>query len=204
MRRRKAHRTAAVLAAVAIHAVLLVALAIGIPWTPKVEPEAPVTQVTLERPVAPETPKKPPPPSPKKPRATPTLAPSPVSPPPAAPHVTPAPAPPTGVDAGEAAEMGNVARALRSGVGCANPDAVGLSPAEREKCRRELRATVGEVKPMSGLTAEKRERFDRAVRCSQEYDNAQVPSSFSKSEEPDDMTGMGHVPRMRDCPPSAR
>jgi hypothetical protein len=93
-------------------------------------------------------------------------------------------------------------RALRATVGCANPDAVGLSPAERAACRKSLRAALGEVKPMSGLTAEKRARFDRAVTCKEEYVDAQIPSGNSPSDGP--IRGLGHVPRLRDCPPSVR
>ena len=194
IRRWKTHRIAAVLAACIIHAVLLAALAVGIPWTQNPGPAEPVIHVTLERPL-------PQAPAPPKERRAPTKAPPRQTPPPsalAAPHIAPAPTGPAPeIDAGEKAAAGDVMRALRATVGCANPDAVGLSPAERAACHKALRASLGEVKPMSGLTAEKRARFDREVQCHEAF-SAPVPPAHAASNGV--IPGMGDMPRMRDCP----
>jgi hypothetical protein len=202
MRRRQGHRTAAVLIACVIHAVLLGALAIGIPWKPLVGPAEPVLQVTLERP-PPQLSARPPPEG-QKPRTkqTPQASP-PAAPALLTPHVEPSAVPGPEIDAGEKAAAGDVLRALRATVGCANPDAVGLSPAERAACRKAMRATLGDVKPMSGLTAAKRERFDRTVRCHEAL-SASMPPARAGNSAIGSIPGMGDSPRLRDCPPWER
>ena len=196
MGRSTGNRTAAIIAASAVvHLLLLSALAIEATRSgPSQTVEQPVIQVTLEPPV---------PPAERKPLAKPRKAASAPAP------RTPAPAPQTAqtaapsaprIDAGEAAAMGDVVRALRGSVGCSNPDAVGLTPAERETCRRRFHAGLEEAKPLSGLTEEKRNRFDRAVRCRQLYQDAQVPNRLAPSSGP--IPGLGYFPRLRDCPPS--
>ena len=96
--------------------------------------------------------------------------------------------------------MGDVVRALRGSVGCDSPGAVGLTEAEREACRKRFHAGLEEAKPLSGLTEEKRNRFDRAVRCRQLYYDAPMPNGHAPSNGP--IPGLGYIPRLRDCPPS--
>ena len=206
MGRSRLKRTAAILVAcIAVHLVLLSVLAIEATGSRSAEPpDQPAIQVTLERPPPPPPPPVPPPP----PKAS---KPPPVRNAPAAPLPAPAPAPAVrppqpappsapAVDSGAAAAMGDLVRALRGSVGCSNPDAVGLTPAEKDACRRRLQAQGENVKPLSGLTAEKQNRFDRATRCRKEYYDAPIPQGTSQSDGP--IPGLGHVPRLRDCPPT--
>lgn len=202
MGRSRARRTAAILAAcIAVHVALLSVLAIEATGSRSAEPpDQPAIQVTLERPPAPRPAHPKPPPRPRARNAA--LAPQP-SPAPvvhqAPPSIQPsAPA----VDSGAAAAMGDLVRALRGSVGCSDPDAVGLSEAEKAACRRRLHAQGENVQPMLGLTEEKRNRFDRAVRCRKDYYDAPIPQGNSKHNEPNDLVGLGQTPRLRDCPPS--
>lgn len=100
--------------------------------------------------------------------------------------------------------MGDVIRALRGSVGCSRPDAVGLTDAEREACRRRFHAGLETAKPLSGLTAEKRARFDRTVRCRKDYQDQPIPPVTAPSNAAGGMTGLGYIPRLRDCPPSSQ
>jgi hypothetical protein len=199
IRRWKTHRTAAVLAACAIHAVLLATLAMGIPWTPKVEPPAPALELTLQPP-PPETP---PPPTPRNGRRKPSPAQSPPTrsarlpalsaPPPAAINLPPGPA--AGGD-----DAGNIRRTLRATVGCARPDAIGLSKAERVACRQQVRALLGEVPALSGIPAAKRAGYERAAECTAARD-APIPPGHAESNGAAGIPGLGDQSRMRDCPP---
>lgn len=203
MKRSRARRTALVtLVSAAIHAVLLALLLIGVPWTPPAAPPAPTIEVTLERPS---------PPLAAAPRASRKVQPrSPRVARPQAPVVTaqPAPAPavavrtpPPGISASEAGDLANIRRALRASAGCANPDAADLSPAERAACRKQLHAFVGEVPALSGVPAEKRARFDQAIRCA-EWRHQPIPPGHAPSNgAAGGMPGMGDLARVRDCPP---
>jgi hypothetical protein len=211
MSRARRKRPAAIAAASAVfHLVLLSALAIEAtrPGAPA-SPEDTAIQVTLERPPAPIAPPEPKPLAAPRPASTPKPAPLPRSPAPvaappsvAARPLAATPAAPASIDAGASAAMGNLTRALRGSVGCSNPDAVGLTPAERDACRRRLHAGLEDAKPLSGLTAEKRARFDQVVHCREVYQNAGVPMPGSPSNGP--IAGLGYVPSLRECPPGAR
>jgi len=201
MDRGRFNRTSAIGVAAAIHILLLGALALGIPRSgPANTPDQLAIQVTLE-----QRPKAPPPkpelkPPAKKREAVAAAAPQAAS---AAPIVHTAPSANPSVpdiDAGEKAAMGDVVRALRGSFGCAHPDAVGLNDAEKVACKRQFRAGDDPTKPLYGLTEEKRNRFDRAVRCRQTYYDAPVPAANSASNGL--FPGLGFVPRIRDCPPS--
>jgi hypothetical protein len=203
MRRRRAQRIAAVLAACLVHAVLLAALAVGIPGAPQLPP-APSIEVTLERPIPP-----PPPPEPK--RAPP---PERLRPPATGPHPIPAPAPtplaagaapgrinlPSNPEPGEGDDSGNIRRTLRATVGCARQDFFALSPAERVACRKQLKALVGDVPALSGIPAAKRAGYDRSVACDAAR-HAPIPPGHEASNGVAGMPGLGDVSRMRDCPP---
>jgi len=202
MGRSRARRTTAIVAvSAAIHVLLLSALAIEVTRPgPARTAEQTAVQVTLER-----LPKPPPKtkPSPAKSRQTqpaPSVTPRFVAAPQAiAPAQPLAPAAPR-VDAGEAAAMGDVVRALRGSVGCAHPDAAGLSAAERAKCPRQFVSGGEGVKPLSGLTAEKRARFDQALHCYHDYYAAPVPPGPAPSNGAGGMPGLGYIPSMKECP----
>jgi hypothetical protein len=201
MRRSRAKRTAAIVTASAVvHLLLLSMLAIEATRSRSAEPpDQSAIQVTLERP---------PPPEPKtvvkkRPIVTRANAPAAASIPSPEPAVHAAP--PTAiapeVDSDEKAAMGDLVRALRGSVGCDNPDAVGLTKDEREACRRRFHAGLEAAKPLSGVPAAKRERFDRTVRCQNEYYGAPMPNGHAASNGAGGMPGLGYIPRMRDCPP---
>ena len=199
MGRARVDRTAAVIAAsAALHLLLLSALAIEATRSGPVQvAEPPAIQVTLER--APPSPPEPKPLA-KTRKAAAASTPAPQRLVPAAPAAQPvAPSAPR-IDAGETAAMGDVLRALRGSVGCANPDAVGLTPAEREGCRRRLDDGLEDAKPILGLTAEKRARFDHVARCQdtyRAYKAAAVPPGHEESNGL--FPGLGYVPSPRDC-----
>jgi hypothetical protein len=203
MDRVKSRRTVAItLASTVIHILLISALVIGVPLSgPPRAPEQPVIQVTLEPPPAELEAVRP-----KKPAKHSAAAAAPATPLAAAPRaaqMAPSlPSNPPAADAGASAAMNDLVHALRGSVGCSNPDAVGLTPSEREACRRRLHAGLEEAKPLSGLTAEKRARFDRAVKCHQDYEVAAMPPVHGESTGP--IQGLGYIPRLRDCPPSAQ
>jgi hypothetical protein len=212
MKRGRARRTVTVAVASAlIHLLLISGLVIGVPRLgPPRTVDQPAIQVSLEPPPAQ------PPPEPLKaessraararsPSSVHRALPVPGLPPPSAVITAPAPQPPPTtpappVGSGEGAEMGNVVRALRGSVGCSDPDAVGLTPAEREACRKRFHAGLEDAKPLLGLTAEKRARFDHASRCQdtyRAYRAAQMPNSHTPSNGP--IPGLGYVPSPRDC-----
>jgi len=189
MDRSKVRQTAAILAAcIIVHVALLSVLAIEATGSRSAEPtDQPAIQVTLERPSAPPPVQPKPPPRKPPPVATAAAAPQP-SP---APVVHPAqPAQPSApvVDSGAAAAMGDLVRALRGSVGCSNPDAVGLSEAENEACRRRLHAGLENAKPLLSLTAEKRARFDHASQCQEAWRVYRASPAAP-------------MPRLRDCRP---
>jgi len=209
MGRSRFKRTAAILAAcVAVHLALLSVLAIEATGSHLAEQaDQTAIQVTLERPPTP------PPVQPRpveRPRMPPPVrgvaappAPAPVVHAPEQTSAQPSlPRNPPAVDNGAAAVMGDLVRALRGSVGCSDPDAVGLTPAERDACRRRLQAQGENVKPMSGLTAEKQNRFDRASNCRKEYYDAPIPPGASHSNAAGGIAGLGYQPRLRDCPPT--
>ena len=185
-------------ASVAIHVFLLSALALEVARPISVgSPEPAAIQVTLERLPEPESEKK----TVAKPRkAMPgsrqavreATSPSIVA-------QTAMPVAPE-VDVGAKAEMDNLVHALRASVGCSNPDAVGLSPTEREACRHRFHAGLESAKPVSGLTAEKRAQFDHTARCQETYRayrEASVPPLNGETNGP--IPGLGYVPSTRDC-----
>jgi hypothetical protein len=211
MGRARRQRTAVIAAASAVlHLVLLSALAIEAtrPGAP-LAPEETAIQVTLERPLVPILPPEtkplpaPRPASSLKPAPAPRL-PAPVAAPPSptAPHLAAAAATPS-IDAGASAALGDLTRALRGSVGCSNPDAVSLTPAEREACRRRIHAGLEDAKPLSGLTAEKRARFDQVVHC-HDLQSAAVPMPSATSNAAGGISGLGYVPSVRECPPGSR
>ena len=202
MGRPRTSRTAAIIAASAvIHMVLLAALAIEAtrPRAPPAQ-EPPDIVVSLE-----QFPK--PPPAPKSPARMPQTAHAPAparAPSPAlAVHAPPVAAPvPAEIGSGETAAMGDVVRALRGSVGCSNPDAANLNPAEREACRRRFHAGLETARPMLGLTAEKRARFDQVSRCQEvyrAYKEAPMPNGHAASNGAGGMPGLGRIPSPRDC-----
>lgn len=204
MDRAKVRRTTAIAAvSILFNLVLLLGLTVGVPWSDRARSlDQPDVVVSLLHP---------PPPAPKpaasnkpveRPRQS-SLAPhspAPIPLPNPPPAINLPPNPP--VDAGAQAAMGNLVKALRGSVGCSHPDAANLTEAEREACRRRLHAEGENVKPLLGLTEEKRNRFERAGRCRREYYDAPVPQGNSKHNEPNDLVGLGQTPRLRDCPPS--
>jgi hypothetical protein len=211
MGRSRARRTWSIIAAsVLFHILFLTALILGVPWSgPGREAEQPPVEVTLERlpPPQPAQPAKPKPPTKTPPKPSPAPAAAPASPAPSLAIHAPPQVPPNapGIDLGANSEMDNVVRALRGSVGCSDPDAVGLTPEEREKCRKRLRAGMENAKPLSGLTAEKQQRFDRVARCHDEYDpGAPIPPGHTPSNGAGGMPGLGYIPRARDCPPWQR
>ena len=163
----RAGRTIAIgVASAAIHICLLSALAIEVTRpSPIGSPEPAAIQVTLERLPEPAptpeqktlaTPRKAMP-GPGARQAAREAAPAPI----VAPTSTPA-APE--VDASEKAAMGSLVRALRGSVGCSNPDAVSLTPAEREACQRQLHAGLEEAKPISGIGPKQQAIFDAGAK----------------------------------------
>ena len=201
MGRPRAKRTATIVAvSAAIHGLLLSALAIEVTRPgPNQSPEQAAIQVTLERrTVEPKAAAKPPPKRLENQRA-PNLAPPPrITPTPSSEQAL-APVAPS-VDASEKAAMGELVRALRGSVGCSNPDAVGLTQAERDACRRTLHAGLEDAKPLSGLTAEKQARLDHTARCQDTYRTygaAAVPNGHAESNGL--FPGLGYVPSAKDC-----
>jgi hypothetical protein len=212
MGRTKARRISAIIAVSAlVHIVFLAALILGVPWSGRMrEAEQPPVEVTLERlplPTPPEQPAKPKPLT-KEPKPTPTKAQPQAAPaPPLALHAPPVQLPQNvpGVDLGANGDMDNAVRALRGSVGCSDPDAVGLTPQERAKCRERMRQGLENAKPILGLTAEKRQRFDRAVKCHDDYNPGDpIPPGHTPSNGAGGMPGLGYIPRARDCPPWAK
>ena len=186
MGRLRVNRTAAIIvASAALHLLLLSALAIEATRSgPRQTAEPPAIQVTLAPPLQP--------PAERKPRAKTRKAAS--APAPQRPASAVQAAPPIAqsaprVDAGEATTIGDVVRALRGSVGCSNPDAVDLTPAERDACRRRFHAGLEDAKPMLGLTAEKRARFDHASQCNEAWRIYRASPGAP-------------MPRLRDCPAS--
>jgi len=201
MGRSRFKRTAAILlACIAVHVALLSILAIEATRSgPSATIDPPVIQITLQRPQKPPPVQSRPPPAARKPSPVRNVAAAPSLPATVQPTLPSPPSAPV-IDGGAAAAMGDLVRALRGSVGCSNPDAVGLSEPERQACRRRLHAQGENVKPLLGLTEEKQNRFERAVRCRREYYDAPIPPGTSQSDGP--IPGLGHVPRLRDCPPS--
>jgi hypothetical protein len=201
MGRPRVRRTATIVAvSAAIHGLLLSALAIEVtrPGSHEGSEQAAI-QVTLERPpVEPQAAAKP---SPKRLETRPTPG---VTPPPRTTPTPPsaqafAPLAPS-VDASEKAAMGNLVQALRGSVGCSNPDAVGLTQAERDACRHRLRAGLEDAKPLSGLKAEKQARLDHTARCQdtyRAYKAAAIPNGHAESNGL--FPGLGYVPSAKDC-----
>ncbi len=188
MGRSRLRRTAAILVAcIVVHVALLSILAIEATGSRSEPPDQPAIQVTLEKPPTPPPAK--PPPKPRKPppahatATTPQPSPAPVV------HQTPA-IPPNApvVDSGAASAMGDLVRALRGSVGCDNPEAASLTAAEKEACRRRLHAGLENAKPLLGLTAEKRARFDHASACQEAWRIYRASPAAP-------------MPRLRDCPP---
>ena len=68
------------------------------------------------------------------------------------------------VDADAQTTMGNLVSALRGSVGCSNPDAVSLTPAERDACRRQLHAGLEGAKPITSLSPGRQAAFDMAAK----------------------------------------
>lgn len=203
MDRAKVRRTAAIATLSALfNLLLLLGLTVGVPWSMRSPSlEQPDVVLSLLHPPPPPAPK---PPSPNKPAERPRQpgmtphAPA-LVPPPTAPAPISLPQNPP---ADTQAAMGYVVKALRGSVGCSHPDAANLTEAEREACRRRLRSEGENIKPLLGLTEEKRNRFERAGRCRKEYYDAPMPQGNSKHNEPNDLVGLGQAPRLRDCPPS--
>jgi hypothetical protein len=200
MGRPRVRRTATIVAAsAAIHGLVLSALAIEVTRPgPRQSPEQAAIQVTLERPpVEPQAATKP---SPKRleTRPTPGVAPPRTTPTPPSAQAL-APLAPT-VDASEKAAMGDLVRALRGSVGCSNPDAVGLTLAERDSCRRRLHAGLEDAKPLSGLMAEKQARLDHTARCQDTYRAYRAAAAPNGHAESNGLfPGLGYVPSTKDC-----
>ena len=163
MGRSRVSRTIAIGAAsAAIHVFLLSALAIEVARPSLTRPPEPTAiQVTLER--LPE-----PAPEPKTTARPRKAAPGPRQ---AVLEATPAPIAPQAatpvapqVDAGATAAMGNLVRALRGSVGCSNPDAVGLTPTERDACRHRLHAGLEDAKTLSGVSPRQQAIFDAGAK----------------------------------------
>jgi len=165
MGRSRVSRTIAIgVASAAIHILLLSALAIEVARpSPSKSPEPAAIQVTLERPPASA-------PEPKT-MAKPRKAMSGLGPRQVVPGATPAPVVPQAakpgapdVDTDAKAAMGNLVRALRGSVGCSNPDAVDLTPAERDACRHRLHAGLDDARPVSVVSAKQQAIFDAGAK----------------------------------------
>ncbi len=220
MKRAKRPPIPTALLVLAGHVVVLALLALEVPglMTPpmRTTPEGVVIRLAPPLPV--------PPSAQPRPRKFDASVPSPIQIPP--------PAPPTPQPPQAEAEAPNLAkpvfrtwpRPLPGGTdwtsalafGCDDPDAYHLSKEAREKCLKRWAKPANPPQQIAALMPrEKREAFARRARCRDAYELAPVPSGTASSERekpigspmlnpPAEMTGLGHPPSVRDCPPGER
>ncbi len=184
-------RAAGLTVAVAIHLLILAAfvLTMTTPGAPRGERAVAVSLLPLELLARRQK-------ASGRPRATsPAPEPAPVQPP------SPAPAAPGALPMAPRPDE-NLARfgaSLRNLIGCRDPDLYHLTAAERARCDARMAKAGKEAAFIPApMAPDKRAAFDRRVKCRADYDDAPIPPGA-------DMTsGLGYVPRLRDCPPGDR
>lgn len=221
MRRAKRSPIPAALLVLAGHAVMLALLALDAPDL-VLAPTGATPEGVIVR-LAPPMPL--PPAARLKPRKVDPDRPSPIEVPPPAP-VLPAPEPAPESEAPNLARpvFRTWPRPLPGGVdwtgatafGCDDPDAYHLSKEAREKClRRWARPAEPRREIAAAISRDKREAFERRIRCRDAYELAPVPSGTASSERarplgspnfnpPASLTGLGSPPSLKDCPPGER
>jgi len=159
-KRRFRARSGAVLASLAAHLIVLGWLAVPRPSSVPALGEVPALSVDLVR-TSPAVQAPPPSPRPSAPRRAPSRPPAPGAAPATLGEPVPASAArPVAPGAKEAPAVSDLTAALRrSGVGCANADAVRLSEIEREGCRRRLAQGAAGVPYISGVPPKEREYY---------------------------------------------
>jgi hypothetical protein len=95
-------------------------------------------------------------------------------------------------------------KGLRMTLGCLNQETYHLSPEEREACmQRAAREAQAAADLGPNIPPDKKAEYDRQVACREAYRGGGTPS-LAEASTGTSVSGLGNVPRLRDCGPGDR